>query len=91
MVEFGFPSRGMACAAFPPPRTFSVCEAGASGDARDGALSDPEKIIMEFHVNWRHLPAQQIERFLVASDEVNPHLLKHVDELPERCDVSRAL
>ena len=75
---------------FIAPRTFSARKAVSSGDARDGALSDPKKIITKLHVNRGRPSAQEIKRVLVGSGGDNLHLLRHVDEVLERCDVSRS-
>ena len=56
---------------FPPPSTFSACEAVSLGDARDGILSDPKEIILKLHANWGRASARQIRRVLVDSEGGN--------------------
>ena len=59
------------------------------GDAGDGALLDPERIIMKLRDNWGLTSAQQISRALVDSDGDNLHLPQHVDAVLEHCEVCR--
>ena len=73
-----------------PPRTFSACKAATLGDARDGALSDPKKIIMKSPANWGRASAQQIKRILADSELDNSRLPQHVDEVLGHCDARRA-
>ena len=56
---------------FAPPLTFPAYNAATLSDARDGALSDPKKIIIELHVNRGHTSARQIKRVLVGSEGGN--------------------
>ena len=84
------PVRGGSKCSFTPPRTFRACKAVTLGDARDGTLSNPKKIITKLHVNWGRSSAQQIKRILVDSEGKNLHLLWRVDEASERRDVCRA-
>ena len=75
---------------FTPPHTFPACKAATLGDARDGALPDPKKIIMKSHANWGRASAQQIKRIPAYSELDNSHLPQHVDEVLGHCDVRRA-
>ena len=72
-------------------RTFLACGAATLGDARDGTRSDPKKIIMKLRVNRGHASTRQIRRVLVASEEANLHLPRHIGEVLGRCDVCRFL
>ena len=65
--EFVLPARRLVRAVLPPRRTFTARKAATSGDARDGTLSGPNKIIMKLHVNWGRFSAQEIKRVLVDS------------------------
>ena len=82
-------TEGLPCR-FAPPQTFSACGAVTLGDALDGCLSDPEKIIMELHVNWGCAPAPRLHRVLADSGGENVHLVNCVDEVLEHCEVCRA-
>ena len=73
-----------------PPKHFSACTAATLGDARDDSNSDPNKIIVKLQVNWGHASATQSERESVASDGGMSHLVNHVDDVLENCDVCRA-
>ena len=44
-----------------PPKELPACTAVTLGDARDGSISDPKKIIMKLHVNWGHASATQLK------------------------------
>ena len=61
------PSAGGGVRRFTPPRTFSACEAVALGNARVGALPDPDKILMTLHVKRGHASAQRPKRELVKN------------------------
>ena len=76
---------------FTPPRTFSGYEVATPGDARDGALSDPQKIIMKLRANWGRASARQIIRAMVNPGGDNLRLLQHVNEVSEHCEVCRSL
>ena len=52
---------------FEPPRTVSACNAATLGGAMAGCPSGPMKSIMELHVTWGHVSAQQLKRVLVDS------------------------
>ena len=47
---------------FDHPRIFLACQAERLGDAADLCFRDPEKIVVEMHAIWGHLPAQQLSR-----------------------------
>ena len=79
MGEFAPPFTGDGMCSFTAPRTFSARKGVAVGDARDGTLSDPEKIIMKLHGNWGRGSAQLVKRVIVDSDGDNLRLLRRVD------------
>ena len=62
------PSTEDGMCSFTPPRTFPACEAAPLSDARDGALSDPKKIIMTLHVNRGRASARKLKRVLEDSE-----------------------
>ena len=61
------------------------------GDAQDNNISDPKKVIMKLHAFWGHASATQLERVLVDSAGGMSHLVNQVGQVPETCDVCRAL
>ena len=69
----------------------SACKELTLGDARDGALSDPNKIFTKSRENWGHASAQQIKRVSVESEGGNLHLSHHVGEELEDCDLRQAV
>ena len=58
--------------------------------ARDGRISDPEKIFTNLHVNWVRASATGLRRVLVDSDGGNLHLATYADDVLENCDVCGA-
>ena len=73
-----------------PPRPLSACRAVTKGDARDGARSDPKKVILKLHFNRGRASAQQIKRVLVDSEWGVLRLLQHADEVLEHRYVCQA-
>ena len=70
--------------------TFPFClQGGDFGDARDGTLLDPTKIITKLHGNRGRALGQQIERILFDLEGDNVHLRQHVGEVLEHCEVCR--
>ena len=82
-IRLPFAEDGMC--SFTPLRVSLACKAISFGDARDGTLSDPEKIITKLHDNWGRTSDQQINRALMRSDGDKLHLRQHVDEVLGRC------
>ena len=60
------------------------------GDAADPRFSDPEKSIMQLHVNRGHFSAQQWNRELADSDWRTVGLFSFTNQAPQRFDVCRA-
>ena len=56
------------------------------GDAWDGCLSAPKKIIRKLDANWGRASAQQPKGVLVDSDGGNMLLSKCLDEVLEHCE-----
>ena len=75
---------------FGPPREISACAAVTVGDAQDGGISDPRKIILKLHANLGHASATQLKRVQVDSGGGTSHSANHVDAALETCDVCRA-
>ena len=55
----------------------------------EGCLPDPERIIMQAHVDWGRASAQQLKRVSVDSDGGNMHSVNYADEAFGRCDIYR--
>ena len=75
---------------FAPSEEFSACTAATLGDARDDSISDPREIITKLHAIRGHDSANRLGRVVVNSDGGTSHLLGHVDEVLEDCDLCRA-
>ena len=56
----------------------------------DSRLFDPEKLMMELHINWGHAFVHQLRRVLVDSDGETAGSAHCVDEVLDQCEVCRA-
>ena len=74
-----------------PPTLFSACSAVTLGDACDGSVSDPRKIIAKLRVNRGHASACQPKTALVDSGGGNSRLVNFAGEVLEHCETRRAL
>ena len=75
---------------FEPPRPLSTCKAVTLGDATDGCLSDPKKVIMKLHVSSGPASVHPLKRVLVDSDRGNMHSMSYVDLVSGQCEIRRA-
>ena len=84
------PSSRLAPTTFITPQLFSACKAVTLRDVGNAEVSDPNKVIMKFQINWGHASATQIKRVLVDAGGGAQSLIQRVDEVVSQRDTRKA-
>ena len=62
----------------------------ALGDALDGEKREPKEIGCKLHVNWGHVPSQQLKRTMAVADGKANGLIPLVGDVVRECEICRA-